>query len=136
MKKVIRLAACLALLGTTVVGCQKEDFGDTHLAIEENASVYVVSYSIDGVNHSVTLVGDAAWTDFLNWMFALSEEGHNVSFRLNTNSQVISAKEEITYTTSDHDDAYSWADQKAKEGYTVFVSFDDKTGIYTCLAVR
>lgn len=136
MKKVIRLAACLALLGTTVVSCQKEDFGDTRFATEENVSVYAVSYSIDGEDHSITLVGDAAWSDFLNWMLALSEEGHNVVFRLNTNGQVISAKEEITYTTDDHDDAYSWADKRAKEGYTVYVSYDDKTGIYTCLAIK
>ena len=136
MKKVFKLAACLALLGTTAVSCQKENFGDTRIATEENMAVYTVSYSIDGVNHSVTLVGDASWADFLNWMFALSEEGHNVTFRLNTNQQVNSTKEELTYTTTDKDLAYAWADQKASEGYTVNVSFDKVTGIYTCTAVK
>lgn len=136
MNRTIKLAACLALLGTVAVGCQKENFSATQIATEENESVYAVSYSIDGENHSVTLVGDAAWTDFLNWMLALSEEGHNVAFRLNTNRQEAATKEEITYTTSDHDDAYAWAKQKGEEGYTVYISFDDKTGIYTCLAVK
>lgn len=112
MNKTIRLAACLALLGTMAVGCQKEEFGDTQIVSQESILVYAVSYSIDGVEYSVTLVGDAAWTDFLNWMLALSEEGHNVAFRLSTNSQISSTKEEITYTTSSHDDAHAWAKQK------------------------
>ena len=136
MRKTIRIVACLALLGTTAISCQKENFGDTCIATEENMAVYAVSYSIDGVSHSVTLVGDAAWADFLNWMLALSEEGHNVAFRLNTNQQVNSTKEEITYTTSNKDDAHAWAKTKTEEGYTVYISFDDKTGIYTCLAVN
>ena len=70
-------------------------------------------------------------------MLALAEEGHRVSFRNeNASSQDALTKEVITYTTNDHDDAYTWAEKKLNEGYEVTVEYDRETGKYTCTAIK
>lgn len=126
----------MALLGTMAVSCQKEDFDNCRVSTEENAAVYTVTYVVDGIESTVTLVGETAWSDFLNRMLALSEEGHSVAFRLNTGLRQGLTKEQVTFTTTDHDAAYEWAEKKVKEGYEVYVYFDDNTKVYTCIAIR
>lgn len=137
MHKSLTTFALLAVLGTLAVSCQKENIIDETSIVEENAKIYTVSYSVDGVNHQITLIGDEAWHDFLNRMFALAEEGHKVSFRNEERaSRVASSKESVTYTTTNRDEAYAWADNKMKEGYNVSIYFDRKTGVYTCEAIK
>ena len=95
------------------------------------------SYTVDGVTRRLTLVGEEAWHDFLNRMFALAEEGHEVSFRNEeAASRIFSAKDSVTYTTKDRDKAYAWADAMIAGGYTVTVTFDKTTGYYTCYAIE
>lgn len=73
----------------------------------------------------------------MNRMFALAEEGHEVSFRNEeTASRVVSTKDVVTYSTKDRDKAFAWADAMVEEGYTVTVRFDENTGIYTCYAIK
>ena len=104
--------------------------------VEEQNAVYKVRYSIDGVTYQLTLVGEEAWRAFLNRMLALAEEGHIVSFRNeNASSQIAPSKETITYTTSNHDDAYEWAAKMGNLGYNVTIIYDERTGKYICIAV-
>ena len=68
---------------------------------------------------------------------SVAEEGHEVSFRNEDRaSRVLSSKDVVTYTTTNHDDAYAWADKMSDEGYTVTIRFDKETGIYTCNAIK
>ncbi len=137
MRKTLTTIALFALLGTLAVSCQKENIIDETNIVAENGSVYKVSYTVDGVTHQLTLVGDEAWHDFLNRMMALAEEGHEVTFRNEeASSRVVSTKETVTYTTSDHDDAYSWAAKMVDDGYTVTITFDKEKKIYTCYAIK
>lgn len=137
MRKTFITIALLSVLGTLVVSCQKENIIDETTIVAENDKVYNVSYTVDGVTHQLTLVGDDAWHDFMNRMFALAEEGHVVSFRNEeVASRMVPAKDVVTYTTTNHDEAYAWAEKKVHEGYTVTVIFDRETGIYTCEAVK
>lgn len=137
MRKIFITIALFAVLGTLAVSCQKENIIDETSIVAENNKVYTVCYTVDGVTHQLTLVGDKAWHDFMNRMFALAEEGHKVSFHNEeTASRIVSTKEVVTYTTKDHDKAYAWADAMVEEGYTVFISYDRETGIYTCEAVK
>ena len=139
MKKNIITVALLAVLTTMAVSCQKEDADITSAnpstVIAENDTVRSVVYSIDGVTYRLTLVGDQAWHDFLSRMFALAEEGRTVTFRNEeAASRVIPSKLVETFTTSNKEEAYQWAEKKGNEGYTVTVVFDQETGIYTCYA--
>lgn len=137
MRKTFTTIALFAVLGTLAVSCQKENINDETSIVAENDTVYTVSYSVDGVTYQITLTGDDAWHDFMNRMFALAEEGHEVSFRNEeTASSIVSAKEVVTYSTKNRDEAFSWAETMAYEGYTVTISFDKKTGVYTCEAVK
>ena len=137
MRKTFTTIALFAVLGTLAVSCQKENIIDETSIVAENNKVYTVCYTVDGVTHHLTLIGDDVWHDFMNRMFALAEEGHEVSFRNEeTASRVVSTKDVVTYSTKDRDKAFAWADAMVEEGYTVTVRFDENTGIYTCYAIK
>lgn len=137
MRKTFTTIALFAVLGTLAVSCQKENIIDETSIVAENGKVYTVSYTVNGVTHQLTLVGDNAWHDFLNRMFVLAEEGHEVTFRNEeTASRIVSAKEVVTYSTKNRDEAFSWAEAMIDEGYSVTISFDKKTGVYTCEALK
>lgn len=137
MRKTFTTIALFAVLGTLAVSCQKENIIDETSIVAESGKVYTVSYTVDGVTHQLTLVGDNAWHDFLNRMFALAEEGYEVSFRNEeTALRIVSAKEVVTYSTKNRDEAFSWAEAMIDEGYSVTINFDRKTGVYTCEAVK
>lgn len=137
MRKTFTTIALFAVLGTLAVSCQKENIIDETSIVAENGKVYTVSYTVNGVTHQLTLVGDNAWHDFLNRMFVLAEEGHEVTFRNEeTASRIVSAKEVVTYSTKNRDEAFSWAEAMIDEGYSVTISFDKKTGVYTCETLK
>ena len=137
MKKIITTIALLSVLGTLAVSCQKENDSFQTPIEAESSTIYKICYSIDGKVYRITLVGDDTWHDFLNRMLALAEEGHRVSFRNeNASSQDALTKEVITYTTNDHDDAYTWAEKMSNTGYLVTVEYDRETGKYTCTAIK
>ena len=137
MRKIFITIALFAVLGTLAVSCQKENIIDDTCVVAENGTVFTVSYSVDGATHHITLIGEDAWHDFLNRMFALAEEGHVVSFRNEeASSRVVPSKDVVIFSTKDHDKAYAWADAMSEEGYTVTISYDRETGIYTCEAVK
>ena len=137
MSKTLTTIALFAVLGTLAVSCQKENIIDETNIVAENDTVYKVSYTVDGVTHQLTLVGDEAWHDFLNRMVALAEEGHEVSFRNEEASlRAVSTKEKVTYTTTNQDEALAWSEMMIKDGYTVTISYDKASGIYTCIAIK
>jgi hypothetical protein len=137
MRKTFTTIALFAVLGTLAVSCQKENIIDETNIVAENGSVYKVSYTVDGVTHQLTLVGDEAWHDFLNRMVALAEEGHEVTFRNEeAASRIVSTKETVTYTTPNHDDAINWVAKMADDGYTVTIIFDEENKVYNCYAIK
>lgn len=138
MNKTFTTIALIAVLGTLAVSCQKEDsVNPTCLVAESNDTVYTVCYSVDGTSHTITLVGDKAWHDFLDHLFALAEEGHTVSFRnVEAAASVTPSKETITHSTYDKDDAYKWAEEMGDKGYAVTIRYDEETKKYTCCAIK
>lgn len=137
MRKTFTTVAFAALLGTLAVSCQKENIIKESTIFEDNNAVYTVNFSIDGVMHQISLIGDDAWHDFLNYILDLAEEGHSVSFQNEeAASRTIAAKETVTYTTSNRDDAYRWTYKMAQEGYLTTVIYDKVKHIYYCEAIR
>ena len=126
------------MLGLTSVGCQKENLVEENTNIVTQAStVRTVFYAVDGVEHRITLIGDDAWNDFLQHLFALAEEGHSVTFRNEeAASRVVSTKETVTYTTKNKDEAYAWCEEMANQGYLVTFTFDPNTNTYKCVAIK
>lgn len=137
MKKTFITIALLAVIATLAVSCQKENIIEETYIVAENDAVYKVNYTIDGVTHHITLFGEKAWMEFLQYMLALAEEGHNVSFFNEENcSQVSSSKDVVVYTTTDATDAIKWADKMVNEGYFVTIDYDPRTGKYICTATN
>ena len=70
-------------------------------------------------------------------LFALAREGYTVRvIDENTNLCETCAKEKVTYTTKNKNDAIAWSLEKINEGYDVTISFNQETGEYTCVATR
>lgn len=137
MRKTLTTIALVAVLASMAVSCQKENFTDQTAIVVADCSNYTVQYSIDGVSHTVSLIGEDTWHDFLDRMFALAEEGHRVSFRkVENTSSTTAAKETVKHTTTNKDEAFAWADKMGKDGYAVTIRYDKETGVYTCYAIK
>ena len=110
---------------------------DSQAGVETSGTVYTVRYSVNGVTHTETLIGEQAWADFLQRMLALAEEGHRVTMSRSANTaQYSESKEVVTFTTKDKKKALAWVNEMLEAGYTVTFSFNPQTGEYTCVAIR
>lgn len=133
MKKTTK--AMFAFLGLLAfAGCQKENLvapnGET-LCMETTIGYYAA-----GEYGQVVLTDDESWDFFLDRMFALAREGYEVTIISPFHPQGMSTKEVVTFQTTDQDEAQVWAKQMIDEGYHVTISFNPKTGVYTCTAVN
>ncbi|MBP5542106.1 MAG: hypothetical protein J6X88_10735 [Bacteroidales bacterium] len=136
MKKKTILVASLAVLGLMATGCQKEQMLVPQSTIAENAAIYTVNYSVDGESNAVILHNDDELAVLLQQLNALVRQGHRVVVSQNGTTNTASAKEVVTFTTYSEEEMLAWEIARIKEGYTVTVVYDEKTGIYTGTAIR
>lgn len=137
MRKSFTTIALIAVLGTMAVSCQKENIIDQTTVVSESCTSRTVQYTIDGISYTVTFIGEDTWHDFLNYMFALAEEGRMVSFRnVESTSSAAATKETITHTTTNKEEAFAWAEKMGLDGYSVTVRYDKEKGVYTCYAIK
>lgn len=137
MRKTFTTIALVAVLASMAVSCQKENIIDQATIVSESCATYTVQYTIDGVSHIITLIGEDSWHDFLNHMFALAEEGYVVSFRnVESASSATATKETVTHSTTSKEEAYAWADKMHGDGYYVTIRYDKEKGVYTCYAIK
>ena len=132
MKKQIKMMALLVVLGLTAASCTKENAMD---GIGDVATSYSAIYIVEGQHYYANPQTEEEWSLFLDRMFALAEEGYTVQFMRN-GVQTSSTKEKVTYTTTSLSDAKAWCRQKVEDGYDVTMTYDQQTGVYTCIAVR
>lgn len=131
MKKTLRTAALLGLLSLAATGCMKENVANP-VAITNG---YEIAYSTGSYYGHDNLNSDEEWDLFLDRMLALAKEGYEVTIFGNTSS-TSSAKEVVTYTTTSEEDAKNWAKDMIQQGYEVHISYDDRTGLFTCTAIK
>ena len=67
---------------------------------------------------------------------ALAREGYEVTLVQKDQANTCPSKENVVFTTQDPDVAADWTDKMYKKGYTVTITYDDETGIYTCIAIK
>ena len=135
--KVIKMALLL-VLGTMAVSCQKETTNEPQMANAELGTVYTVRYSINGVTYTERLSSEAEFDALLLRLMALSRKVYDVEISNGNYAQCGNATKQqpIIFTTTNENEAIVWTKQKTKEGYTVTVSYDTETGVYTCIAVK
>ncbi len=137
MKNKTIYVAMLTTLGLMATGCQKEMVENLPNQTSVNISAYTVEYSINGETFRTVLQSEEEYDALLLRLVALAREGYTVQVRNgNTIRQGNASKEVVTYTTSDSDDAKRWTKKMMNEGYEVTVTYDDETGIYTCIAIK
>lgn len=136
MKKFFKPFVIAIALGMAFVGCQKDTMSDISTEMQE-ATIRSVTYSVDGVYYQIVVNGEQEWLDFMDRMFALARNGHQVSVRdNNASSSSVVGKEVIVYTTNNSADANEWSQKMINNGYDVTIEYNSRTGIYTCTAVK
>ena len=138
MKVKFKCFALFAMLSVLAVSCQKEEVIEpVDVQIQQSATIRNVTYKVDGATMHATIRGEQNWQDFVDWLFALAEEGHRVSFRNESiyNNQQHS-KDTVVYTTKDKNKANAWAAEMSELGYEVSIDYDRNTGVYTCTATN
>lgn len=137
MRKTIITVALIGMLATLAVSCQKENIEVERTEATEQVAVYSVSYTIDGTREEITLAGEVAWKGFIARMLDLAEEGHRVSFRMEDGTQrIVTSKETITYSTTNREEAFEWAEKMIRQGYSATVEYDKKEKRYNCYAIK
>ncbi len=136
MKKNFKTFALCLVLGTTMAGCQKENFSNDMTGTEQTQVNIQVAYSVDGEFFRTTLSGEVAWNDFINQMLALAREGHEVSFSRNRSSETSTTKEVVVFVTTNEDEAHVWANNMTAHGYIVSIKYNKESGEYTCTAIK
>ena len=139
MKKNMIPVALFAVLATMAVSCQKENVLDfiSETAVSEASTVYTVQYAVDGVLHSATIHNEAEEQALMQYLMALTREGHEVSiYDEEAYSHSVATKETQVHTTTSEANATTWTLQKIHEGYKVTTIHNTDTGEYTCIATR
>lgn len=137
MNKKTRTVAFFIILCMAAVSCQKENISNPISINAEITSSQNVSYMIDGTTYQIILHNQAEWDAFIQRMLALARNGHSIVLSNGESvATVSSTKEIVTFTTDDENEANAWATEMIKDGYSVTITFDKKTGIYTCIAVK
>lgn len=132
MKMTIRTVAICATLGLLAISCQKESMD--MVSVETTETIQTMEYSIDDAYYS-TQMSAAMWSDFINKMLDLAEQGHNVTLYSSTQNGY-SKKEIVTYTTSDRTDAAEWCSKMKNDGYSVNITFDSQNKVFICTATK
>ncbi len=130
--------ALLAVLSLAAVGCQKENIVEPELHTQQNVSVRNIVYSIDGVTFHRAIYGEQDWDTFLVWMTDMAKKGHSVSLKnenTSTNNELY-AKDVETFVTNNENEAIEWCKKMTDLNYEVTMVYDERTGKFTCTAVK
>ena len=129
--------ALFAMISLTTVSCQKENLVETAIQSVENSAARTIRYTVNGTAYRQVIHSDEDLDALMLTLFALAREGYTVRvIDENTNLCETCAKEKVTYTTKNKNDAIAWSLEKINEGYDVTISFNQETGEYTCVATR
>ena len=135
MKKTFKTLFLFIGMSMFAVSCQKENIVEPGITTGEMQDYISISYMIDDVSMHAVFQDEASWREFLHWLFVLAEEGHEVRFG-NSNRVQSLTKKTVTFTTTNQEEAEEWSRGMVKDGYDVSIIYNEKTGIYTCVAVK
>ena len=133
----LKFIALALLLGGLLPACQKEEMVEHNCHAVENNEATTITYIIDNKSFAVEIRNDREREELFSYLLSMAKEGHKVScYDESKREQTYGAKEKVTYETTNKTDAYKWIDKMIGEGYEVQLTYDEKTGMYTCTATR
>ena len=137
MKKTTTTLALLAVLSLANTSCQKEDLRNpaTRETTEQTYAENSIVYSIDGQTYTASFRTPEEKEAFFLQLMAIARQGHVVNIRSSQRTQSL-VKEKVTYQTENPEDAAKWCLKMEHLGYDVSVTYDENTGVYTCVAIK
>ena len=136
MKRTIITVALLAVLGTMAVSCQKETINELSPVAAQSATVYTVTYYVDGARSQTVVNNNEELSLLLNWLATLAREGHRIVVHKGDTASQSVTKEKVTFHTNSKEEAVAWCEAMTLDGYSVIMYFDEATGEYICIATR
>ena len=125
------------MLGLLAASCQKEQMLNPQVTTVETDAVFQMGYTVDGVHYSVMLHGDDELDLLLRQLNALARQGHQVVITGNNAlTSIVSTKEVLTFSTSNEEEIIAWEIARLKEGYSVTIEYNPRTGVFTGTAIR
>ena len=129
--------AVLATLGLMATGCQKDSMNDLSNRPTEGVSMNIVEYTVGGEVHREVIRSEEEYNALMLRLMALAREGYEVIvWNGNSVRQGNATKDVVVYTTTSESDAVKWAHNMMDNGYEVTISYNNKTGVYTCTAIK
>lgn len=133
----LKFIALALLLGGLLPACQKEEMVEQNCHAVENNQTVTITYIIDNKSFAVEIRNDREREELFSYLLLMAKEGHKVScYDESKREQTYGAKEKVTYETANEAEANKWIDQMFEAGYEVQLTYDEKTGMYTCTAIR
>lgn len=133
----LKFIALALLLGGLLPACQKEEMVEQNCHAVENNQTVTITYIIDNKSFAVEIRNDREREELFSYLLLMAKEGHKVScYDESKREQNYGTKEKVTYETTDENSARKWIDQMFEAGYEVQLTYDEKTGMYTCTAIR
>ena len=127
----ILLAAMLAL-----TACTKHEETTLAPAAAEVQTGRTIVYAAGHSEGMATLKTEGEWDAMLDRLCSMAAEGNTVTFYnmgARANAKGVT-KEEVRFTTGDRQEIKEWMKEREKEGMTVSVSYDEKTGQWSGVA--
>ncbi len=133
----LKFIALALLLGGLLPACQKEEMVEQNYHAVENNQTATITYIIDNKLYTAEIRNDREREELFSYLLLMAKEGHKVScYDESKREQTYGAKEKVTYETTDENSARKWIDQMFEAGYEVQLTYDEKTRMYTCTAIR
>lgn len=136
MKTKIRLFALMAAVVAFAACNKNDDVRPTPTGVPEVQNERTIVYAVGHSEGRTTLKTDSEWDAMLERMCTMAAEGNTVTFYnmgARANAKGVT-KEEMRFTTGDRQEMKEWMKEREKEGMTVSVSYDDKTGQWSGVA--
>lgn len=136
MKTKIRLFALMAAVVAFAACNKNDDVRPTPTGVPEVQNERTIVYAVGHSEGRTTLKTDSEWDAMLDRMCTMAAEGNTVTFfnmGARANAKGVT-KEEVRFTTGDRQEMKEWMKEREKEGMTVSVSYDDKTGQWSGVA--
>ena len=133
----LKFIALALLLGGLLPACQKEEMVEHNCHAVENNQTATITYIIDNKSFAVEIRNDREREELFSYLLSMAKEGHKVScYDESKREQNYGTKEKVTYETTDENSARKWLYEMFEAGYEVQLTYDEKTGMYTCTAIR
>ena len=133
----LTLGIFIAAMSMPMASCQKDNESELFNQSLPETTANVVTYSVNGMVYRVVVNDEKSMKELYDFLLALARSGETVRiFSGNQPQKESMAKDVVVYNTNNENDANRWAREMRDQGYDVEIKFDDKTGIYTCTAIR